>query len=39
MKNISVAICDDEEFFRDSLYSLVTACMNENKWVINTSTK
>ncbi|MBQ7925823.1 MAG: response regulator transcription factor [Lachnospiraceae bacterium] len=35
MKNISVAICDDEEFFRDSLYSLVTACMNENKYTFS----
>lgn len=29
MKNIRIAVCDDEEFFLESLSSLVVACMNE----------
>lgn len=32
MKTINVAICDDEEVFLDMIYSLVMACMNENKY-------
>lgn len=31
MKTISVGICDDEDFFLESLYALVSACGNENK--------
>ncbi len=33
MKKISIAVCDDEEFFLDSIFSLVTACMNENRYI------
>lgn len=32
MKTINVALCDDEEVFLDMIYSLVMACMNENKY-------
>lgn len=32
MKQITVGICDDEEYFLESLHALVIACGNENKY-------
>lgn len=32
MKQILIGICDDEEYFLESLYTLVSACGNENKY-------
>lgn len=32
MKQVIVGICDDEEYFLESLHALVNACGNENKY-------
>lgn len=32
MKTVNVAVCDDEEFFLEALYSLVSTGMNENMY-------
>lgn len=32
MKQVTIGICDDEEYFLESLHALVIACGNENKY-------